>query len=1083
MGKFETYTENTDPKGSETIVADAGADTERIPLGVLSTWKKSVRIATESNDTLSGLAARDGITPVAGNRVLVKAQSTASANGIYDAASGAWSRSADFDTSPKAQSGTFIVVQEGSVNADKVFQLTTNEPITLGSTSLTFSEFVGGGGGEANTISSLGGGSSGLVAGTPKSGVDLRTKSLSVTAPVTKSDSSDLITIDLNDLANADISSSAAIVLSKLQDIATDRILGREAAGSGSIEELTLNATLELVSGAIRRAALTGDITSSAGSNATIIAAGVIINADINASAAIVNSKLANIATARIIGRITGGSGVREELTAANVLSIIGVEAGATADQTNAEIKTAYEANADTNEFDDAEQTKLGGIETAADVTDATNVNAAGATMNADTDVSANGYVLDEDTMSSDDNTKVATQQSVKAYVDTEVAAAIVGDITLKGDYNAATNTPDLDTSPSGILKGDHYIVSVAGTFFSTPLEVGDSIIAEKDNPTVVTDWILVQTNLTPATIKTAYESNADTNEFSDAEQTNLGNQSGTNTGDEPDADLSTKGIVELATIAEVDTGTDATRAVTPDGLEGSALQAKVDGVEAGATADQTNAEIKTAYEANSNTNEFDDTEQSKLAGIATGAEVNPALISQAEAEAGTATTERIFSALRVAQAIAALELALYVHPNHTGDVTSIADGATLIASNIIDNANINSAAAILHSKLESIVVATDQANTYSAATIQTIPGHGAHGASFVLVPASGLPASPAAGGMWIESVLNQLQYVSSGNKTVCELALAQVLTNKSIDSDNNTITNLVNADIKATAAILNSKLADIATARILGRISGGSGVREELTGTQVTTLLNNFTDALKGLVPLSGGGTTKFLRADATWVVPGGSSPLTTKGDIFGYDTSDERIPIGSNDQVLTADSAQALGLKWATPSGGGGGTFTDRIPCVLEVPEGIVAYPDIIPLATQGSKISGFVLPTATDSTINFKVIVPDDLAGTPNAIIRIYTLTLSANTTDAVNLTLNMRYTGDTENMDQAFNQTVAATNYNVADTIESIDIHDINPSTDPAAKDIITGQIFRDISLDAAGDIMIVGIDLIIDREAP
>lgn len=43
--------------------------------------------------------------------------------------------------------------------------------------------------------------------------------------------------------------------------------------------------------------------------------------------------------------------------------------------------------------------------------------------------------------------------------------------------------------------------------------------------------------------------------------------------------------------------------------------------------------------------------------------------------------------------------------------------------------------------------------------------------------------------------------------------------------------------------------------------------------------------------------------------------SPLTTKGDLFGFDTADARIPVGSNDQVLTADSAQALGVKWATP------------------------------------------------------------------------------------------------------------------------------------------------------------------------
>jgi hypothetical protein len=58
-----------------------------------------------------------------------------------------------------------------------------------------------------------------------------------------------------------------------------------------------------------------------------------------------------------------------------------GIESGATADQTAAEIKTAYESNSNTNAFTDAEQTKLSGIESLADVTDATNVAAAGALM------------------------------------------------------------------------------------------------------------------------------------------------------------------------------------------------------------------------------------------------------------------------------------------------------------------------------------------------------------------------------------------------------------------------------------------------------------------------------------------------------------------------------------------------------------------------------------------------------------------------------------------------------------------------------------------------------------------------------
>ena len=68
-------------------------------------------------------------------------------------------------------------------------------------------------------------------------------------------------------------------------------------------------------------------------------------------------------------------------------------------------------------------------------------------------------------------------------------------------------------------------------------------------------------------------------------------------------------------------------------------------------------------------------------------------------------------------------------------------------------------------------------------------------------------------------------------------------------------------------------------------------------------------------------GGVLYFRSTSAAtffdYVQTGSVSPLTTKGDLYGFSTLDARIPIGTNNQVLTADSTQALGLKWATPSG----------------------------------------------------------------------------------------------------------------------------------------------------------------------
>ena len=86
-----------------------------------------------------------------------------------------------------------------------------------------------------------------------------------------------------------------------------------------------------------------------------------------------------------------------------------------------------------------------------------------------------------------------------------------------------------------------------------------------------------------------------------------------------------------------------------------------------------------------------------------------------------------------------------------------------------------------------------------------------------------------------------------------------------------------------ANDAVSNAKLANVATASFKGRVTAGTGDPEDLTGTQATTLLDQFTTSLKGLAPSSGGGTTNFLRADGTWAAPSGGGGVSDgdKGDI----------------------------------------------------------------------------------------------------------------------------------------------------------------------------------------------------------
>jgi len=102
--------------------------------------KASVRAATTANITLSGAQTIDGVSVVATDRVLVKNQSSASENGIYVAASGAWSRATDMDAWSEVP-GAYVFVEEGTANADKAWLSTADAGGTLNTTSITWSAF------------------------------------------------------------------------------------------------------------------------------------------------------------------------------------------------------------------------------------------------------------------------------------------------------------------------------------------------------------------------------------------------------------------------------------------------------------------------------------------------------------------------------------------------------------------------------------------------------------------------------------------------------------------------------------------------------------------------------------------------------------------------------------------------------------------------------------------------------------------------------------------------------------------------------------------------------------------------------
>jgi len=92
------------------------------------------------------------------------------------------------------------------------------------------------------------------------------------------------------------------------------------------------------------------------------------------------------------------------------------------------------------------------------------------------------------------------TDAASKHYVD----QAVTGALSYQGGYDASTNTPDLDSSPSAaIKKGWTYTVTADGTFFTEQVRVGDVLIAENDAPTTLAEWTTVQNNVDLADLTT----------------------------------------------------------------------------------------------------------------------------------------------------------------------------------------------------------------------------------------------------------------------------------------------------------------------------------------------------------------------------------------------------------------------------------------------------------------------------------------------------------------------------------------------------------------------------------------------------
>ena len=111
-------------------------------------YKQSTRVVTTDTVNLAGGAPSsvDGVSLSTGDRVLVTAQSTGSQNGLYyvvtvgSGSNGTWARTSDGNENGEIEAGMIVMVTEGVIYADTQWKLITDEPITINTTALTFTQ-------------------------------------------------------------------------------------------------------------------------------------------------------------------------------------------------------------------------------------------------------------------------------------------------------------------------------------------------------------------------------------------------------------------------------------------------------------------------------------------------------------------------------------------------------------------------------------------------------------------------------------------------------------------------------------------------------------------------------------------------------------------------------------------------------------------------------------------------------------------------------------------------------------------------------------------------------------------------------
>lgn len=254
--------------------------------------KAAVRATSTTNITLSGTQTIDGVSLIAGDRILVQGQTAGGENGIYVVAAGAWSRSTDFDmVGPgEVEQGAQVFVTDGTTYGKTGWSLSTGGTIILGTTPLIFIQASGANAYVAGTGLNLTGNTFSAQTTTALwNAAQLRGVSIAATTPTTNqllrydgtswtpftpnyltANQSITLSGDVTGTGTTAISTTIAnnvVTYAKIQDVTQNRLLGRFTASTGDPQEIQIGTGLALN-------ATTGILTAT-GSGGTVISVGL----------------------------------------------------------------------------------------------------------------------------------------------------------------------------------------------------------------------------------------------------------------------------------------------------------------------------------------------------------------------------------------------------------------------------------------------------------------------------------------------------------------------------------------------------------------------------------------------------------------------------------------------------------------------------------------------------------------------------------------------------------------------------------------------------------------------------------------